>query len=162
MSKSIPLTKNLTAIVDDDDYEWLMRYKWTANEKSPGRYYAIRFGKASEGDLARRNLPMHRQILNAKSGQVVDHINGNTLDNRRNNLRLATTSQNNMNRGRQRNNTSGYMGVSWHAPSKKYQCYIKVNRKHIPLGYFHDARMAAITYDLAAKQYRGEFAKTNF
>lgn len=114
---------------------------------------------------------MHRLVLQRKlerplkSDELADHINGNRLDNRRENLRPANYQQNMSNRKKLSCNTSGYIGVHLRSRTdikKKWEAYIRVNRKRIFLGYFHTAREAALAYDEAAKTYRGEFAMLNF
>lgn len=92
---------------------------------------------------------------------VCDHINGDTLDNRKQNLREATISQNNMNKGNQRNNTSGYKGVCWNIVHNKFYAYITLNRKRISLGYFKCAKQAAQAYNEDAVKLHGDFAKLN-
>ena len=77
-------------------------------------------------------------------------------------MRLATHAENNRNRGRQNNNTSGYRGVYWSKGAEKWQVGIKVNGKVIHLGLFLDPEAAARAYDDAARKYHGEFARTNF
>jgi HNH endonuclease len=88
--------------------------------------------------------------LNALPGQQVDHINGDTLDNREANLRFATKTQNQANAGRYRNNRSGYRGVSVDGESRKYRAQIKVQKRLIHLGFFATAEDAAIVHDAAA------------
>lgn len=90
----------------------------------------------------------------------IDHIDGNPVNNQRDNLRPASRSQNQANRGKPKNNTSGFKGVSWHR--NKWQASIRVNYKPIHLGYFDDPIEAARTYDRAALKYFGKFANLNF
>lgn len=110
---------------------------------------------------------MHRIILARKLGrellptEKVDHEDGNGLNNRRSNLRLATTTQNNRNRGLQAHNTSGFKGVNWDERLQKYRAKITVNRKCIHLGMFDTAQEAADAYDGAACLCHGRFAKLN-
>ena len=89
----------------------------------------------------------------------IDHINGNSLDNRFENLRLATNADNNKNKKKHKNNKSGYKGVSWHKRIKKWQAEIQVNNKQIPLGYYTNKFYAALVYARAAKKYFGEFRR---
>lgn len=90
----------------------------------------------------------------------IDHINGNSHDNRPSNLRLCTPSQNLSNRGKQRNNTSGYKGVSPNGQTGKWRVRINVNKKHLELGIFDSLTDAASAYANAAMRYHGEFART--
>jgi HNH endonuclease len=91
----------------------------------------------------------------------IDHINGKKADNRIGNLRLASPAQNTVWRKLNKNNTSGFRGVSWFKPAKRWSSRIKVGGKHISLGYYEDAVRAAEAYDMAAVKHFGVFAKTN-
>lgn len=104
---------------------------------------------------------MHRLIIGAREGEYVDHINGNGLDNRRSNLRIATAMTNQQNRKLQKNNKSGYKGVSWDNTNRAWICQIRVNKRSKFLGYFKDAQEAGKAYDVAAEKYFGKFAKLN-
>lgn len=158
MAKEIQLTKGYVAIVDDDLYPLLARYKWRAH--GPDRYgnvYASRTEK-------KRKVFMHRQILGISdepTSVMCDHINGDTLDNRRSNLRLATGAQNSRNRKLQTNNSSGFKGVSWNEHSRRWRAQICVNRKRMVLGHFDDPKEAARAYNVAAKKHHREFACLN-
>ena len=156
--KKIPLTRGKFALVDDEDFDELNKSRWYAL-KGKNTYYA-------EKKIRKRgvwtSIGMHRAILKIKKGLVCDHINGNGLDNRRVNLRICRQGENTWNSRRQSNNTSGYKGVYWHKHSKKWYSRITVNSKTKSLGYYDDKKEAAIAYDLAAKQYYGEFARLNF
>lgn len=109
-------------------------------------------------------VALHRVIMSRmlerelSTDEQVDHINGNGLDNRRGNLRLATGSQNQANRPTTKNNTSGYKGVSWHKKSKKWSARIRVHGKRISLGHYHTPEEAHKVYCAAADKYFGEFA----
>jgi hypothetical protein len=120
----------------------------------------------ARGD-AKKTILMHRVILKASERTEVDHINGNKLDNRRENLRVATKSQNLGNQKIRSTNTSGFKGVNWKQwrkirSSGAWTARISVGSKRIHLGYFSTAEEAARAYDSAAQQYFGEFAKLNF
>lgn len=156
LSKEIPLTRGQVAIVDDDDYDYLMQWKWYAEYNSTyGHYYATRTRKVSEKPGS-KSIRMHRAIVNCPDNLEVDHANHNTLDNRKSNLRVVTKSENLRNRNVQSNNTSGYKGVIFHAG--RYRATIKVNRKNINLGRFDTIEEAAEAYKRAALRYHGEFA----
>jgi hypothetical protein len=106
---------------------------------------------------------MHRVVMRVNEDAMYDHINHDKLDNRKENLRLATSTQNNRNRRKRSDTTtSQYKGVSWHGRSGKWQVHIRVNGKGINLGYFILELDAAYVYDKAARYYFGEFAYTNF
>lgn len=155
MTQTIQLTRGYVALVDDDDYEKLSSYKWTAAPRD-NRCYAFR----SEGPRGhQRTVRMHRVIMNAPDDLLVDHINGNTLDNRKENLRLCTMSQNMFNQGAQKDNTSGYKGVSYVKDRGKWSAQIAIRGKTHYLGYFHTPNEAYEAYCTAAKQLHGEFAR---
>jgi hypothetical protein len=158
--KRIPLTKNEFAIVDEDLYEHLSKHKWYANTPRKGNKYAerteLRNGK-------KNRILMHRYILGESvNGKMVDHINGNGLDNRRSNLRVCTHSQNQKNQRRYATNRSGFKGVHFSRERKKWRAMIDVDCKKIHLGYFEDIYHAANAYDIAARTHHKEFANLNF
>jgi hypothetical protein len=157
-----PLTQGQWAVVDAADYEWLMQWKWNARWLPKRRiHYAMRNSKRDETGK-QRSIAMHREILALRAGdkRQGDHINHNTLDNRRCNLRIATHIESSRNRRTRADNTSGYKGVFL---NKNGQCYarITVNKKPIILEWFPDTsegRLAASeVYRQAAKKHFGEF-----
>lgn len=150
MSKLIPLSKGLHAIVDNDDYEWLNQWKWCVN----GRGYVTR----TTPD--RKFILIHRIIMNASNGIQVDHINGNKLDNRHENLRFATQAQNNSNVGKHRG-LSRFKGV-YPQPSGNFVAKITVRGKVHHLGTFRNEAEAARAYDEQALLHFGEYARLNF
>lgn len=155
--KYIQLSQNQQAIVDKEDFEWLNQKRWYAKgpDSHPEAYRAIwEKGKQT-------NILMHREILNAPDGVEVDHVNRNSLDNRRSNLRLCSHSENGMNRKLQSNSTSGFKGVSWKADKRKWRASIKKDGRQKHLGYFTDITQAARAYNVAAEQLFGEFAVYN-
>jgi hypothetical protein len=152
--KEIPLTQGKVALIDDEDYEKLKNYKFYAHTDCYNWY--------CECKIKRRQTKMHRLILNPKNNEQVDHINGNGLDNRRCNLRIATQSQNRANSKKQRNTPSKYKGAYWKEPNKKWQSMIQKNEKIYYLGLFEKEEDAAKAYDKAAKELFGEFARLNF
>jgi len=153
--KVIELTQGKVTVVDDDDFEILAQYRWFL---SLG--YAVR-NKPMVNGGKRGLLKMHRIILNAPAGMEVDHINGDGLDNRRCNLRLATRAQNSVNRGCTRVNKLGVKGVVLDKRRGKYAAWIWANKKPIYLGYFVSLEEAKNAYNNAAMEHHGEFARLN-
>ena len=143
----------MVAIVDDADADALLKWKWCV-QRAADRFYASR----REGQ---KILLMHREILGLSGCRfpLVDHRDGNSLDNRRANLRVATQSQNLANRGAQKNNTSGFKGVSYSQSRDKWEAKIKLMGKTIHLGRFISAELASRAYEAAATKLFGEFAK---
>jgi len=141
--KIIKLNRGQT-IVDDEDFEYLNQFKWY-NHKN----YAMRLAN---------HLSISRIVMNAKRGEFVDHINHDTLDNRRKNLRLCSRAENNRNK-KYKFNKYGFKGI-W-AKNSGYQAAISFNYKKIYLGVFKTAREAAIAYNKKAKQLYGVYACLN-
>ena len=155
----IPLTQGKFSKVDPEDYESLMKHKWSAR-KSPHTYYAIR-------SIQKRNKQIseliHRVVTNAPKGMFVDHINRDGLDNRKANLRLVTARQNiwNSERGKYMGK-SRFKGLTWVPSTKKWQVVLHVNNKRISFGYYKNEAEAARVSNKAAKKYQGQFAVLNF
>jgi len=166
----LKLTQNKEALIDEEDYENLSKFKWHARKgKTNNTWYAGRsfkkFKSKSRGGY--RILLMHREILQPKKWEVVDHKNGNGLDNRRSNIRICTIQQNLRNAKAYAGSTSKYRGVSWHKDSTlknggKWCARITLGPKRTKrLGLFKTEIEAAKAYDKAAKQIFGEYAKFN-
>lgn len=156
--KEIKLTQGKVALVDDDDYERVNQYKWSA-ALIGSDFYAVRTihcgGKA-------KSIKMHRFILNLSDSSIqVDHKNANTLDNTRSNIRKCSHAENMRNQGKKSTNTSGFKGVCLHKATMKWQASITLNRKQINLGYYIDKIEAARAYNAAAILHHGEFARLN-
>lgn len=148
--KEIPLTQGKVALVDDEDYERVSAYKWQANKGSAGYWYGH---NDTHGQL-------HRFVVNAPRELMVDHKNGDGLDCRRENLRLATNAQNQYNAKLRVDNKSGFRGVHW--DGNRWIAQIKSQGRPIYLGRFNTPEAAARAYDTKARELRGEFARTNF
>lgn len=157
-TKLIPLTQGKYAIVDEMDYEWLSQWKWNYHKFG----YAIRTQHIciTDNKQIKVGIRMHRLIMDAADGLDVDHINGDTIDNRRSNLRVCSRSENMMNQRKTRG-TSKYKGVYWNAERKKWMARLKIDKKTIFLGRFLSQEDAALAYNNAATQYFGEFARLN-
>lgn len=140
-------------MVDDEDFDFLMKWKWQAH-KSGSNYYARR-------DTRNGAIFMHREILNPGISMVIDHIDGNGLNNQRNNLRIATKSQNNMNKCKKKNCSSKFIGVCL-LKNGLWKSGIQINRKYINIGIFKEEILAAKAYDKKAIELHGKFANLNF
>lgn len=164
----IPLTKGQVCVVGWDDFNSDLRnFSWYAKkDKKDGSFVAARSEYdpdlyIKQGDNHNRTVLMHRQIAAKMGLRNVDHKNMDRLDNRRENLRPCTQSQNLANSKKRPHNTSGFKGVNWHTGTKAWAARIGVENKRIFLGYFNTAEEAAKAYDTAAKKYFGEFSRLN-
>jgi hypothetical protein len=153
----IPLTRGAFAVVDDE-FSHLAGFKWIAwvDKKDRSRIYAVR-----RESMTGKTIRMHSVICGVPADKMTDHINGDTLDNRRSNLRPVTPSQNTQNSARRSDNTSGRKGVCWHKTSRKWTAYLFHNGKQIRLGSHRDLETASLTYDCCAIAYFGVYARIN-
>jgi len=160
--REILLSQGKSATVDDDDYKSLIKHKWYA-ARYYNLYYAVRT-VWDNGNGRRGFILMHREILGLApgDGKIVDHMNRNSLDNRRNNLRLVTHSANMYNSKMQTNNTSGYRGICWHKTQKKWNVQIRVHGTRKYCGCFTEITEAISAYNTAAIEYWGKDAILNF
>jgi HNH endonuclease len=149
-----PLSSKFWTLVDDED-NWALSYVWHFRTDDY-TYYVYRTLKL-DGKWIKKQL--HREILDAPPGVQIDHRNGNGLDNRRENLRLATNTQNSYNARRSRRNTSGIKGVSWNKHNQRWEAYIRANGKRRHLGYYQQLEDAAAARTKAELEYHGEFAR---
>jgi len=159
--RRIYLDEGLWTIVDPQNYYRFGCFKWYLTAKD-GKFYAVR--NFTVDKTKTKMISMHREIINAPKGLLVDHKNTDSLDNRRENLRLATRSQNmqNMKKKNKDKSTSRFIGVWFDKSAGNWPSKITVNGKKIHLGRFHNEIDAARAYDRAAIKYRGEFARLNF
>jgi len=151
----LPLTRGQSVLIDDEDAELVMRHRWwSVYDKKTCCYRAM-------GQINGRKIFLSRFLLGAPEGMLVDHINGNTLDDRRSNLRLCTGSQNQMNRQKptRRNPQSRFKGVN--CARNGWKAGIRVNGRTIYLGQFKSEIDAALAYNAGALKYHGEFACLN-
>lgn len=157
----IETTQGQVAQVSPEDWDMLSEYKWGVQRiRNTGRFYAIsRMGRSKVNGDQPPCLAMHRVIMGNPEDRVVDHINGDGLDNRRANLRLATVSQNASNCRTPITNTSGYKGVSWSKKSRRWQSLIRFDGNRRFLGLYNTPLEAHEAYCAAARELHGEFAR---
>lgn len=148
--KEINLTKGMFVLVDDDDYEYLNSFNWCVSSH----------GYAKAG-INKKTVYMHRMIMGYPKGYQIDHINENKLDNRKENLRICTSSQNRRNISVRKDNTSGYKGVTKYLYGDGWVAKINNGYKTINLGIFATLEDAAIAYNRKAIELFGEFSKLN-
>lgn len=157
----IQLSQGKVAVVSDEDFEFLMQWKWCVNK---GGYVHRGFRE----NKVQRSLYMHRVVIERMTGAPipagyeVDHANGDRLDNRRENLRLATPRQNRGNNGGHRDSVSRYKGVGLEKRTGRWFARMKIAGKHTYLGSFVTEEEAARAYDAKAREVHGEFARLNF
>lgn len=153
MAKKIELSSGYSTLVDDEDFESLSNFKW---HYSAG--YASRTDRTSG---KARAVKMHRAIMGLSFGdvRVIDHINGDPLDNRKDNLRVCTNAENMRNQKLYANTVSGLKGV-YRRRNGTWRAQIQVDGKRKCLGYFKTAEEGHQAYVVAAKELHGEFANT--
>jgi hypothetical protein len=147
---TVPLTQGKTAVIDAEDADRVSQRNWYAVRSKAGVFYA------STHLYRNHTVYLHRFVLGPCVDAIVDHVDGDGLNNRRSNLRLATAAQSNQNR-RPRQNKSGFAGVKKHR--RKWTASIRVDGKRVHLGMFHSAAEAAAAYAEAARHARGEFVR---
>lgn len=156
--KIIFFNNNIEVLIDDEDYNLISQYSWYLHKNKSGNKYARTCHKTI--NYKSYHIYMHHMILGKRQGFEEDHINGNGLDNRRQNLRFVTRSQNNMNRIKRRG-TSNYKGVFWSTQADKWQSRIRKDNRLYHIGFFLSETDAAIAYDNKAKELFGEYAVLN-
>jgi hypothetical protein len=142
--KKIKLTKGKWAMVDDEDFDYLNQWKWWCDSSG----YAVR---DIGGRKNKKRILMHRLINKTVDKMYTDHINRNTLDNRKKNLRSVTNSENLLNSGLPKNNTSGHRGIDWY--KNRWVARIKINYKGLYLGRFKTLKEAVNARKTAEKLY---------
>lgn len=147
MTKSLTLSGNHIALVDDKDFGLCSYYRW---------FYDHGYARAH---MDGHKIYLHRFLTDAPKGMHVDHKNGDKLDNHQSNLRVCTENENQRNVPKRSHNTSGFKGVRY--SFGKWQAYILVNKRQISLGRFIDKIEAAKAYNEGAVKYHGEFARLN-
>jgi len=163
---AIELTQGQEAMIDADDLDRVLDFGiWCAAEDMPGRYYVVTSKRQPDGKW--KQFKLHRLILDCWDPEIFgDHIDGNGLNNRKHNLRLATKAQNSQHRRKQTKGASSspYKGVFFdrRRPSKPWIARIYADGKSIYLKSYKTAREAAIAYDIEALKRHKEFAIPNF
>jgi hypothetical protein len=145
------IVSGVSVLIDDEDYEKISKLRWYAINSTRGYSKRICTMKPT--------IYLHRYLLNAESGMEVDHINCNTLDNRKENLRICTHEQNTQNTKIHKDNKSGYKGVYYAKWAHKYRAEIQHFGKRVKLGYFDTAENAWLAYCKASKDFHGEYAR---
>lgn len=136
--------------IDLEDVKKTQLLKWVINTGNRGMHYVFN----------NKGLLLHRYLMNAPSGKDVDHIYGDTMDNRKSQMRICSRSENMSNSKHYINNTSGHKGVTWHKKTERWMAYIKVNWKQKTLGYFGNIEDAVKAREEAEDKYFGEYKNT--
>jgi hypothetical protein len=153
---TLTMTSGHTLVVDDADASIAASRSWQAQPGKSGTFYAA-------GLIDGKKVYLHRLIMQAGQGQRVDHINGNGLDNRRDNLRLCSNAENMRNmRVSPLRGSSAFKGVSWNRRRNKWRAYIVKDGRQLSIGYFTNESDAARSYDRTAALMFGQFANLNF
>ena len=161
--KELLLRDGTPVLVDDEDFDRLNKFTWKLNNMGyPQRTTSYR---DAENKMHGTHLLLHREVMNARKGQQVDHRDGNLLNCQKSNLRFSTQSQNRMNSRKMRGCRSQYKGVRWNSQRGFWYVRLRVpgdKQKERYIGQFPDEHTAAVAYDLWAHDVFGEFARSNF
>jgi hypothetical protein len=154
--KEILLTKGKVAYIDDEDYALVSQYSWAYFQPKSGPAYAV--SQISVGQGKQKAIRMHRIIMNAKPNELIDHRDGDGLNNQKYNLRLCTQSQNRGNSRHNKFSKAPYKGLSWRKDNRVWQVTIGHNSKHFTLGTYKSPEKAFKVYCNANLLLHGEFA----
>lgn len=149
----ILIRDNLKILIDECD-SWLLNYKWSYQKTRKGKPYYAR------ATINGKRTLMHKLIM-AEENKLVDHVNGNGLDNRRSNLRYCNNSENLLNRNKSKNNTSGYKGIWYRKDRGTYVAELTINKRAVIKKSFKTLKEAIVEYNNAAKKYSNGFARLN-
>lgn len=157
--KLIQLRRGEFAKIDDEDFDLVSKYKWYANKNGRTKYAK----STTRNNNVQTIVLMHRLVFQGEiKGKQIDHIDGDGLNNQKSNLRICSYSENQMNRKPRTDTLSKFKGVTFRPRERKWYASIKINGKSKTLGRFEVEIDAAITYDNAAKELFGEYARLNF
>jgi len=151
----VPLTRGCEAIIDATDASKVAGLNWMAR---PSVYTSYAYRTDYSGPK-KRFIHMHRVIMGDQCDAEIDHIDGDGLNNRRDNLRVATGSQNNCNMRTRKDNTSGFKGVSWRKSCMKWRAYISLSGEQMHLGYYETPEDAHAAYTEASLNFHGSFGR---
>lgn len=147
--------KHGTVVISKESLPLVQNYKWFTKLASSNKKYYV-----YSHFIGNKKIMIHRHILNVTDKSLVDHINGDTLDNRISNIRIVNRLQNNVNSKKRKNSKTLYKGVT-QRPSGRFGCYISLNNKNFCLGTFDTQEEAALAYNKKAKELFGKYAKLN-
>jgi len=152
-----------TVLISCSDLPLVEKYNWRITKEgyAQTKIY-IKGSRKKFGSQRYKTIQMHRLIMGAKEGQVVDHINRNRLDNRRNNLRFCDYFIHTKNSDKKSSNKSGYKGVHYHKSTKKWRAQTMMHGERRELGLFDNPIEAAIAYDNANRERYGDSIYLNF
>lgn len=150
--KRIRLTQGFYTLVDDEDFASLSKTRWYVSETEKGKFY-VKGG-------SRPQIYLHRFLMGSPKGKQIDHIDGDKLNNQKNNLRIVTHQQNQFNRMSRKNTSSIYKGLCLYRG--RWVVQSRLHNKNVVIGRFKDEKEAALAYDEFAIKNFGEYARTNF
>lgn len=157
--KELTTSNGIKFLVDDSDAELISGCTWGAYRRKDGKCYVQRYAWINGRQTTEL---LHRVLLNPGKGVMIDHVNHDTLDNRRSNLRICNNRQNQWNQKKHRDSKSKYRGICWHRDYEMWMARISGPNGRITIGFFEDEIEAARAYDSFATSLYGEFAHLNF